>query len=258
MSSGYSQNITTIYNPNDLENGQTCVYQDLSLKKFGSIRKRHEFVQKVFCNLTIMLTLTGLSCYAFMTEPNLKNFSQSHHGIIIQYLCIALMFATVFATICCENMAKTFPADYGILAIFTLSQSYLLGSVCSRISPNIVILAGGACLGITMALTLFAFQTKYDCTGAAGFLFGALTGLIIVQIINIFVGSSDIQLITSCAAVLIWTAYIVVDVQMIVGGKHHKYQFEEDEHVFATITLYLDIVNLFLALLQLLSSNNDD
>ena len=33
---------------------------------------------------------------------------------------------------------------------------------------------------------------------------------------------------------------------MIVGGKHHKYQFEEDEHVFATITLYLDIVNLFL------------
>ena len=114
MSSGYSQNITTIYNPNDFRNGQTCVYQDLSLKKFGSIRKRHEFVQKVFCNLTIMLTLTGLSCYAFMTEPNLKNFSQSHHGIIIQYLCGALMFATVFTTICCENAYKHFLQIVGV------------------------------------------------------------------------------------------------------------------------------------------------
>ena len=68
----------------------------------------------------------------------------------------------------------------------------------------------------------------------------------LVNIINIFVKSSSIQLIASCAGVLLWTAYIVVDVQMIVGGSHHKYQFEEDEHVFATINLYLDIINLFI------------
>ena len=82
-------------------------------------------------------------------------------------------------------------------------------------------------------------------------------GLIIVNIVNIFVKSSDIQLM-ACAGVLIWTAYIVVDVQMIVGGKHHKYQFEEDEHVFTTINLYLDIINLFVTLLKLINGNNDD
>ena len=78
--------------------------------------------------------------------------------------------------------------------MFTLAQSYLLGSVCNRYSPNVVILAGSATLGITMALTVFAFQTKYDCTGAAGFLFGALCGLIIVNIVNIFVKSSDLHI----------------------------------------------------------------
>jgi len=252
-------NPVTHQDSGDLEYGTNSYYQqDISIKKFGSISSRHRFVQKVFCNLTIMLTLTGLSCYAFMTNTKLKNFSESKQGVHLQYFCVAIMFATIFAIICCERVAKTFPTDYGILTIFTLTQSYILGSVCSTLSPNVVILAGGACLGITMALTLFAFQTKYDCTGAMGFLCGALTGLIIVNIINIFVKSSSIQLFASCAGVLIWTAYIVVDVQMIVGGKHHKYQFEEDEHVFATINLYLDIINLFLTLLQLINGNNDD
>ena len=251
-----SQNPVTLQD-NDLEYG-TNYQNDICIKKFGSISSRHRFVQKVFCNLTVMLTLTGVSCYAFMTHSNLKDFSESKSGLHLQYVCAAIMIGTVFAIICCDRVAKTFPTDYGILTLFTLSQSYLLGSVCNRYSPNVVILAGSATLGITMALTLFAFQTKYDCTGAAGFLFGALSGLIIVNIVNIFVKSSDIQLIASCAGVLIWTAYIVVDVQMIVGGNHHKYQFEEDEHVFATINLYLDIINLFLTLLKLINGNNDE
>ena len=249
--------MTTATMYNDVEVGQTN-YEDISINKFGSVHKRNKFVQKVFCNLTVMLTLTGLSCYAFMTHPNLKEFSESRRGLHLQYVCIAILFGTVFAIICCDRIAKQFPQDYGILTLFTLAQSYLLGSVCNRYSPNVVILAGSATLGITMALTVFAFQTKYDCTGAAGFLFGALCGLMIVNIVNIFVKSSDVQLMASCAGVLIWTAYIVVDVQMIVGGKHHKYQFEEDEHVFATINLYLDIINLFLTLLQLINGNNDD
>ncbi len=258
MTSVYTTNPTMNTNAYDMESGSNSPYEDITIKKFGSISARHHFVQKVFCNLTVMLTLTGLSCYAFMTHPNLKEFSESQRGLHLQYACIAILFGTVFAVICCDRIAKQFPQDYGILTLFTLAQSYLLGSVCNRYSPNVVILAGSATLGITMALTLFAFQTKYDCTGAAGFLFGALCGLIIVNIVNIFVKSSDLQLIASCAGVLIWTAYIVVDVQMIVGGKHHKYQFEEDEHVFATINLYLDIVNLFVTLLKLIDGDNDN
>ena len=106
---------------NDLEYGTSSYYQqDISIKKFGSISSRHRFVQKVFCNLTVMLTITGLSCYAFMTNSKLKSFSESRQGDNILYLCIAIMFGTIFAVICCERVAKTFPTDYGILTIFTL------------------------------------------------------------------------------------------------------------------------------------------
>ena len=257
MSTATASNPTNLDNY-DIENGFQTNYTDVAICKFGSITKRNYFVRKVFCNLTIMLSLTALSCYAFMTQPNLKDFSQSRSGVNLQWLSIAILFGTIFTIICCDSIAKSYPYDYIILSIFTIAQSYLLGTACNNYSPNIVILAGGACLGITFALMLFAFQTKYDCTGAAGFMFALLTGLIIVNIINYFVKSSTVQLVSACAGVFIWSGYIIIDVQMIVGGKHHKYQFEEDEHVFATINLYLDIINLFLSILELLSGNRDN
>ena len=51
---------------------------------------------------------------------------------------------------------------------------------------------------------------------------------------------------------LIFSLYIVYDTQKVVGGKHHKHQFGTDEYVFAALNLYLDIINLFLYLLEIL------
>ena len=39
---------------------------------------------------------------------------------------------------------------------------------------------------------------------------------------------------------------------MIIGGKNTKYKFDEDDHVLAAIVLYLDIINLFLYILEIL------
>lgn len=46
--------------------------------------------------------------------------------------------------------------------------------------------------------------------------------------------------------------YLVFDTQLILGGKHRKYQVSPEEYVFAALNLYLDIVSLFLLLLQLI------
>lgn len=47
--------------------------------------------------------------------------------------------------------------------------------------------------------------------------------------------------------------YLVFDTQLILGGKHRRYTVSPEEYVFAALNLYLDIVNLFLLLLQLIS-----
>ena len=46
--------------------------------------------------------------------------------------------------------------------------------------------------------------------------------------------------------------YLVFDTQLILGGKHRKYEISPEEYVFAALNLYLDIVSLFLLLLQLI------
>lgn len=46
--------------------------------------------------------------------------------------------------------------------------------------------------------------------------------------------------------------YLVFDTQLILGGKHRKYQVSPEEYVFAALNLYLDVVSLFLLLLQLI------
>ena len=62
-----------------------------------------------------------------------------------------------------------------------------------------------------------------------------------------------IQNLYAGAGCLIFSMYIVYGTQLIVGGDHHKYQFSEDDYVFAAINIYLDIVNLFIYILQLLN-----
>jgi len=50
---------------------------------------------------------------------------------------------------------------------------------------------------------------------------------------------------------VIFSFYIVYDVQLIIGGKHHTYRFGIDEHIFAALNIYLDVINLFIRILQI-------
>lgn len=221
-----------------------------------STELRNKFIQRVYANITVMCLITGLSCYAFMTNNELKNFSTSNSGRALTWIGFIILFTTIIITACFDKIAKVFPYDYGILTIFTVCQSYILGAMCVQFDSNIVIMAGISTIAVTLTLTLFAFQTKYDCTGMGGFLLSSLIGLIVIQIVNIFVKSSSIQLMAASFGLIIFSGYLVYDTQLIVGGTHRKYQFSTDEHVFATINLYLDIVNIFVNLLQLLDSKD--
>ena len=87
------------------------------------------------------------------------------------------------------------------------------------------------------------------------FLFTSLTGIICINIVNLFVKSDTVNLLAACASIVIFTGYLIYDTQLIVGGDH-KYAFSTEEHAFATISLYLDIANLFVNLLQIFDRSN--
>jgi FtsH-binding integral membrane protein len=74
---------------------------------------------------------------------------------------------------------------------------------------------------------------------------------IVVWLMQTFVGEVEfLQNVYALCGCLLFSIFIVYDTQLIVGGKHKKHQFGVDDYVFAALSLYMDIINLFLFILS--------
>jgi FtsH-binding integral membrane protein len=117
-------------------------------------------------------------------------------------------------------------------------------------------MAVGLCAAVCFGLTMFAFQTKWDFTVIGGALFVALIILIIFSIVAIFIPGKTITLIYASCGALLFSLYLVYDTQLMMGGKH-KYSVSPEEYIFAALSLYLDIVNIFLYILTIIGAARD-
>ena len=149
-------------------------------------------------------------------------------------------------------MFKRYPYNYIYLSLFTVFITYLLALATVYYDTKFLILGVGITVSLTISLTLFACQTKYDFTGCGPYLLCFLWGLILIGIINCFLENSILLTIQAGIGAIVFSFYIVYDTQLIVGGKHKQYRFSVDDYVLATLSLYLDIINLFIYILQIL------
>ena len=88
------------------------------------------------------------------------------------------------------------------------------------------------------------------------YLFIALIGVIIVSIINIFIGSSQLNMFISAFAILVFTLYIGYDIKKIQALAAEDIE-EDNLAVYGAFQLYLDFINIFIRLLELFGKAND-
>lgn len=69
-----------------------------------------------------------------------------------------------------------------------------------------------------------------------------------------FPSNSKMHTIYAGLGVLIFSVYLIMDTQMLVGGSH-KFQISPEDYIFGALTIYLDIIQIFLYIMQLLSSD---
>ena len=118
-------------------------------------------------------------------------------------------------------------------------------------------MAVGITAVICFALTMFAFQTKYDFTGAGTYLFIAAIVLMLAGFLSIFFYSQIWSIIYGSFGALLFSFYLVYDTQLMLGGKH-KYSLSPEEYIFAALNLYLDIINIFIYVLHILGAASRD
>jgi uncharacterized protein len=109
------------------------------------------------------------------------------------------------------------------------------------------------------AMSLWGYTTKRDLTGMGTFLFMGVIGLIIASVVNIFIGSTVLQMAVSAITVLVFTGLTAYDTQRI------KSEFYEGspadvltkQAVFGAVALYVNFLNIFMALLSLFGQKNE-
>lgn len=229
------------------------LFDEFSLNEFSSTKIRHGFIRKVYCLLTIQLLLTFGFAFAAIYSDTLRMTLLGSYYLFL-FLGIGMTLPILIFLACVPSSARSFPMNYILLFIITAGMSFLVGLASATTKSDIFYYALATTAVVTTALTIFSFQTKFDFTGWAVYLYIAFIILFFIGILGIFFRSKIFNLIFAGISAFLLSISIIVDTQMIVGGKHRTYQFSIDDYIFATLAIYMDIVNLFLSLLSLYSA----
>ncbi|CAI5756057.1 unnamed protein product [Candida verbasci] len=226
--------------PDDFKYSVNVASCDLSIRQL--------FIRKVYTLLTIQLMLTTIVGFIIHSSEPIKLWVLDHTWTLILGFIgsIGFMIAAFFKS-------RNYPINLILLGGFTLFESFTLGFACAFIENGILLKAILLTLIIFIGLTIFAFQTKYDFVSWQGGVGCVLWGLIGFGFINIFLPfNSMVENVYSFLGAIVFAIYILIDTQNIMKNCHL------DDEVIACIQLYLDIINLFLFILRLLSNNSND
>ncbi|KAL6535286.1 hypothetical protein OROMI_026660 [Orobanche minor] len=209
----------------------------------ASPHMRWAFIRKVYCLLCIQLLLTfGVSMAMFLSHP-VRDFMQTTAGfwVLLAIAVVAIIY-------------DLHPCNYVLFFLFTLAMACMVGAACCQRKGENVLLAAGLTIVITVGLTLFTFVAAWrgwDFNFLGPFLFGALLLVTAFSFFRIFfhVGKVGEQVI-ACIGTLLFSGYIIYDTDNLIK------RFNYDQYIEAAVSLYLDIINLFLQLLQLNSASD--
>lgn len=115
----------------------------------------------------------------------------------------------------------------------------------------VVVVAACMTLAIVVSLSIYAIFTKTDFTTKYGIVIVLLVALLMLGIFTLIFQSAWLQNIYCALGVIVFGIYLVIDTQMIIGGR--RFGITLDDYVIGALILYIDIIQLFMYILQLLS-----
>ena len=214
---------------------------------------RKRFISKVYGLLWCMLMTTSVYMGLCNRYEPLQEFMNTELASSLLYIDIMMLFVIVVMISCHPDTIRSYPSNWVSLILFTILETYLMGFVAVAYDTQALLLGGLTTVSIFSGLSIYAVQTKYDYTTMGNILLSLLMGLILFGFFSWFVKTSMVSIMYSTGGAIVFSFYIIYDTQMIVGGKNRMIEYTEDDFVIATIGLYLDIINLFLYLLDLLN-----
>ncbi|XP_031407852.1 protein LIFEGUARD 2-like [Punica granatum] len=225
----------------DVESGARPLYPMM----LESPELRWGFIRKVYSIVALQLLLTiAVAAVVVTVRPIATFFVTTTAGLALYIVLIIIPFIILCPL---YYYHQRHPVNYLLLGIFTVTLAFAIGLTCAFTSGKVILEAVILTAAVVVGLTLYTFwaaKRGQDFNFLGPFLFGALIVLMVFALIQILFPLGKISvMIYGCLAAIIFCGYIVYDTDNLIK------RFTYDEYIWAAVSLYLDIVNLFLALL---------
>lgn len=230
----------------DLEVG--TLYPGLSS---GENELRWGFVRKVYGILAAQIILTTVVSATTVLYAPVNNLLAGSPSLtfVLAFLPLLLMCPLY-------HYQQKHPLNFVFLGLFTVSLSLSVGVACANTKGRIVlealILTSGVVLSLT-GYTFWASRKGKDFSYLGPALFAGLMVLLLTSFIQVFfpIGPTSVAIFGGLGA-LVFSAFLVYDTDNLI--KRYTY----DEYIWASVVLYLDVLNLFLSILNLLRGMQSD
>jgi FtsH-binding integral membrane protein len=207
---------------------------------------------RVYGHMSLAVVVSMLVSYFVGTTPELLQFFFTG---VLKWIVIFAPLAAIFAVsyVLGNNPSKRLAelCLWGFAALMGLSFSmifavFTMGSIVSAFMGAAILFA---------VMSGYGYFTKRSLDSVGKFMFVGLIAIVIASIVNIFIGSTVMQMVISALAIIIFLGLTAYDTQQI--REMVSVDTSPAVEVSGALTLYMDFINLFLNLLQLFGGRKD-
>ncbi len=239
-------------------NDQNYHFQEKSIFiQENSVSKK--FFAKVFTWMFVALAVSTVSAFFLANTPELISYLVGENGFTV-FGYIALFAPIGLVILMGAAMHKlSFPALVGVFLLYSVLTGVMLSFVLMIYTLSSIAVCFAAAAAIFGVMAIMGYTTDVDLSQFRSILMAGVIGLIIISLINMFIGSDTLNYILGFVGVAIFTAltaYKVQEIKRIGEGIDENGNRISDTDVnklalTGALSLYITFINLFLSLLRL-------
>ena len=223
------------------------MYDTMTAGTYRDAPAVNQAMGRVYFHMMCAVVVSMLVSYFVGTDPAAMQFffTGPMHWVVI-FAPLVAIFGVTIALNANPPHEVAVTLLHGFAALMGLSFAgifvmFSLGSIFTAFMGSAVLFG---------TMSIYGYFTKRDLSGMSSMLMVALIAVIIASLINIWIGSTVFQMVISAISIVIFLAFTAYDTQTI--REMVSVESEEPVEIIGAITLYLDFINLFLNLLQLI------
>ncbi len=213
-------------------------YQTGTLVRTGE--ERATLVRRTYTLVLVSVLVTIVGVSFGLSQPNLMQAVARHPFIAFFCALAPLLLAT--------RKKAEFPMNIGLVLLFNFVMGLIVSPTIffyGRQQPGLIGQAAVLTIGAFGILTMYAFVSRRDFSAWGSFLIVGLWVLIGTMFLNFFFQNTTVDLWLAAVAVLLFSGLLVYDTWRL------RNQYGPDEYVGASVQIYLDLLNMFMAILRL-------